>query len=221
VDAFCEDYACLVWGLVELFQATGDARWLDWALDLTAAQTTLFLDERDGGWFNTSGKDPSVLLRTKEDYDGAEPAAASVTVRNLLTLGHLVADPSLVDRARRALERYGPGLGQVARVMPLMLSNIALWHGRAPQVVLAGDETLALERIVAKTYVPGLTQIPLSPSGPDPALGERLPWLAAMTARDGRATAYVCRDFACQEPVTDAAALERQIEDTGRPRLIS
>ena len=155
VDAFCEDYACLVWGLLELFQATGDDQWLGWALDLSRTQMTLFWDERDGGWFSTTGEDPTVLLRMKEDYDGAEPAAASVTARNLLTLGHLSSDPALGDAARRTLERYGPGLGQVARVMPLMLSNVALWHGAAPQVVIAGvsgaDDTLALERVVAGT----------------------------------------------------------------------
>ena len=79
-----------------------------------------------------------MLLRMKEDYDGAEPAAASVSVRNLLALGHLVNDAALIERASRALERYGPGIGRVARVMPLMTSNIALWHGEAPQVVIVG-----------------------------------------------------------------------------------
>jgi hypothetical protein len=119
IDGFCEDYACMVWGLVELFQATGDLDWLDWALELTRVQTALFSDERDGGWFSTTGHDPAVLLRLKEDYDGAEPAAASVTVRNLLTLGHLAGEQALIDRAGRTLERYGPQIGRAVRVMPL------------------------------------------------------------------------------------------------------
>src|SRR5262249_41880647 len=76
VNGFCEDYACLAWGLIELYQTTGEARWLDWAVDLTTVQTTMFFDERDGGCFSTTGEDRSVLLRLKEDYDGAEPAAA-------------------------------------------------------------------------------------------------------------------------------------------------
>ena len=221
IDAFCEDYAYLVFGLIELFQATGDGPWLEWALEITRAQVELFFDERDGGWFATTGEDPSVLLRLKEDYDGAEPAAASVTVRNLLTIGHLVADTALIDTARRTLERYGPQLGQVARVMPLMLSNVALWHAGAPQVVIAGSpgasDTHALEQAVSRAYVPGLIQIPLPPEGAGDALGSRLPWLAAMSARDGRATAYVCRDFTCREPVADVAPLERQLGDITGP----
>jgi uncharacterized protein YyaL (SSP411 family) len=220
VDAFCEDYACMVWGLVELFQATGDESWLTWALELTHLQTELFWDERDGGWYSSSGEDASVLLRVKEDYDGAEPAAASVTVRNLLALGHLVSDTTLLDRAKRTLERYGPHLGEVGRVMPLMLSNIAIWHGGAPQVVIAGppdtDDTRALERVVAKTYAPGLLQIPRASSGDG---GSALPWLSAMSARDGRATAYVCRDFTCREPVTDPSALQRQLAEIGPRRI--
>jgi uncharacterized protein YyaL (SSP411 family) len=225
IDAFCEDYACLAWGLIELFQATGEGEWLRWAIDLTETQTTKFWDERDGGWFSTTGEDASVLLRLKEDYDGAEPAAASVTVRNLIVLGHLVSDPSFIDRAQRTLERYGPQLGQVSRVMPLMLSNVALWHAHAPQVVIAGARgaagTLALERVVARTYVPGLVAIPVAPEGPDALLSETLPWLSAMAARADVSTAYVCRDFTCREPVTDPAALEAQLTESTRPRLIT
>ena len=209
VDAFCEDYACLTWGLLELFQASGDARWLSWARELIEIQTRLFWDDRDGGWFSTTGEDDSVLLRLKEDYDGAEPAAASVTVRNLLVLGHLVSDRALIDRAGRTLERYGPQIGRVARVMPFMLLNIARWHGRATQVVIAGDpggaDTLALERAAAARYLPWAVHIGIGPAGASPALAEALPWLGAMQARDGQAAAYLCHNFTCQAPTTDPA----------------
>ena len=89
VDGYAEDYAYLIFGLLELFQAGGDPEWLEWALQLQERQDALFWDAVDGGWFSTTGKDPSVLLRLKEDYDGAEPAASSVSVLNLLTLAHL------------------------------------------------------------------------------------------------------------------------------------
>jgi uncharacterized protein YyaL (SSP411 family) len=86
-----------------LFQATGEVEWLDWARDVTRAQTSLFYDESDGGWFSTTGQDASVLLRVKEDYDGAEPAAGSVAVRNLITLGHLTSDAAVTAQAVRTL----------------------------------------------------------------------------------------------------------------------
>jgi hypothetical protein len=223
VDAFCEDYAYLAFGLIELFQATGDSRWLAWALDLTAVETDLFFDEADGGWFATTGADPSVLLRLKEDYDGAEPAAASVTVRNLITLGHLVADPTLTARAQRALERYGPEIGRVVRVMPFMVGNVALWNARAVQVVIVGppgdERRRALEATVTARYLPACVVIPLDPGRRD-ELGALLPWVAAMTERHGAPTAYVCQDFACQAPVTDAESLVAQLEMAAAPRRI-
>src|SRR5687768_9061130 len=82
IAGYAEDYAFLVCGLLELFQADGEARWLEWVMALQAAQDERFWDDSDGGWFSTTGADPTVLLRLKEDYDGAEPAAGSISVLN-------------------------------------------------------------------------------------------------------------------------------------------
>ncbi len=224
VDAFCEDYACLTWGLLELFQTTGDARWLEWAITLTDRQTELFWDESDGGWFTTTGLDRTVLLRLKEDYDGAEPSAASVAVRNLLQLAHLTGEGHYADRAQRSLERFGPALGRVARVMPFMLSNVAAWHGRSSQIVIvgpAGAERQALEAEVARVYLPFAVQVTVAPGEAQAALAARLPWLAAMPMVAGRATAYVCHDFTCQAPVTEPVELRRLVEEISAPRLIT
>jgi len=222
IDAFCEDYACLVWGLVELFQATGEGTWLDWALELTDVQTTLFFDEVDGGWFSTTGEDATVLLRLKEDYDGAEPAASSVTVRNLLTLGRLVGDDTLVARAGRTLERYGTGIGRVTRVMPLMVSNIARWHAGSVEIVVAGEDgpdAYALEPVIARYYLPFAVQVPIRSEAQRAGLS-RLPWLQAMPVPEGHAAVYVCRDFACQAPITDMESLTSELDALSSPRRI-
>jgi uncharacterized protein YyaL (SSP411 family) len=183
-------------------------------------QTERFYDEADGGWFSTTGTDPSVLLRLKEDYDGAEPAAASVTVRNLIRLTQLTTDANYLSRAGRTLERYGPGLGQVVRVMPLMMANVALWHGRRTEVVLAGKpgsaDLTALESALARRYAPFAVTIVLDP----PANLPGLPWLAAMGLKDNRATAYLCQDASCQAPTADPAELERQVQFAAEPRRI-
>jgi uncharacterized protein len=221
IDAFAEDYAYLAWGLIELFQATGDGQWLTWAQEVVDAETALFHDPRDGGWFSTTGQDASVLLRVKEDYDGAEPAAASVTVRNLVTLGHLLSDDRFTTLAGRTLERYGPHIGRAVRVMPFMVANIALWRGGGTQVVIVGArgaaDTRALEAAVAARHMPWVVLVPLDPAA-GPAVD--LPWMRGMTSREGKATAYVCSDFACQAPVTDAAALGQQLDEIIRGRRL-
>jgi uncharacterized protein YyaL (SSP411 family) len=87
IDGFAEDYANLILGLLELFQAGGDAAWLRWAIELQDRQEHLFADPDGGGWFSTTGADRSVIVRARDEYDGAEPSASSVSVLNLLTLG--------------------------------------------------------------------------------------------------------------------------------------
>jgi len=221
IDAYCEDYACLAWGALELFQTSAESRWLDWAVELTEAQTTLFFDDRDGGWYNTTGDDPSVLLRLKEDYDGAEPSAMSVTVRNLIRLSQLTGDAAFLDRAQRTLERYGQGLAGVVRVMPLMAANLALWHARRSEVVLAGEsgssDLAALERVTQERYLPWAVTVTRDPGSAPVA---RAPWLSSMAMREGRATAYVCYEFTCRTPATDAATLGPQLDEASAPRRI-
>ena len=177
-------------------------------------------DPADGGWFSTTGDDPAVLLTLKEDYDGAEPSAASVSVNNLIMLARLTGESAFLDHARRTLERYGPALGQVARVMPLMLANAARWQSPPLEIVIAGARdaagTLALERVRERRYLPGAVSIPAAGQAPPAAM----PWLSAMTQRDGNATAYVCQNFTCQEPASDPEVFDRQLKVAAEPRRI-
>src|SRR5690606_22270189 len=115
-----EDFAFLVWGLTELFQADPDPRWLTWAVALQRRQDELFWDDEHGGWYSTTGQDPSVLLRLKEDYDGAEPSASSVAVGNLLVLSHLVEEPAWPERIERTLALFGTRLDRAGRSVPMM-----------------------------------------------------------------------------------------------------
>jgi uncharacterized protein YyaL (SSP411 family) len=213
IEAYAEDYACLVWGLLELFQADGDAGWLEWARVLQARQDELFWDDHEGGWFSTTGRDPSVLLRLKEDYDGAEPSASSVSIHNLLTLAHLTGDEHARTRVERTLGRYGPKAGRAARVIPMMLAGLSRWHAAAMQIVIVGDddERRGLAGTVAGRYLPFAIEIPIRPSEQS-ALGSMLPFTAAMRRIGDRATAYVCHEFTCREPVTSTDALAAQLQ---------
>jgi uncharacterized protein YyaL (SSP411 family) len=105
--------------------------------------------------------------------------------------------------------------------MPLMAANLALWHGRRSEVVLTGDadsaDFRALERVVAGTYLPWAVTLTKSADAPAPA---QLPWLAAMTPKEGRATAFVCHAFACQAPTHEPAALEEQLANAAAPSRI-
>ena len=166
IEGYAEDYAYLICGLLELFQA--DRRrpsGSNGRSTLQPRQDELFWDDADGGWFSTTGRDPSVLLRLKEDYDGAEPAASSVAVLNLLTLAHLTGDAEALAKAERTLARFGPRIGAAGRAVPFMLSNLSAWHAgpKQTQIVLVGprdrEDTRALRSVLTRTYLPFATVI--------------------------------------------------------------
>ena len=215
VDAYAEDYAYLVFGLLELFQADGDPTWLEWAMTLQTRQDELFWDANDGGWFSTTGKDESVLLRLKEDYDGAEPAASSVSVMNLLTLSHLV--DSFSEKIEPTLGIFSSRVSQSGRVVPMLLAALSAYHAGTPQLVIVGDpaaqDTNSLYEVVRHRYRPTTIVVPVVPQSLDKTAA-LLPWIARMKMVDGRATAYLCRDFTCESPTTEAGELARLLDRT-------
>jgi hypothetical protein len=214
---YAEDYACLIFGLIELFQSDGDVEWLRWAIELQDRQDALFWDEAGGGWFSTTGEDPSVLLRLREDYDGAEPAASSVSVMNLLVLSHLGGDAGRGGPGRHGekmeatLRSFGRMLVQSARAVPMMLAALSTYHSGLTQVVVVGDatgeDTGRLHRALQRRYRPATLVVPVTPAN-QPAAASAMPWVANMRPMNGQATAYVCRDFTCDVPVTDPDALD-------------
>ncbi|MEY2880186.1 MAG: hypothetical protein RLZZ15_2566 [Verrucomicrobiota bacterium] len=220
-EGFAEDYAFFTQGLLDLYEATFDARWLAWAEKLQVKMDELFWDEARGGFFNSAAGDPHLVLRLKEDYDGAEPAPSSVAALNLLRLGAIFQDgaaapsPRLptdaagaprLHRARgvRCIEALRAQWMRAPHALPQMLCALELALEPPRHVVLAGDPAAVDFRALAAVLHERL--------GPRRAIlhaGPAVPWTVAMTPLGGRATAYVCEAFACQAPVTEPAALRR------------
>jgi len=212
IDGYAEDFAYLIAGLLELFQADADPVWIEWAIALQHRQDELFWDEAAGGWFSTTGRDPSVLVRMKDDYDGAEPTASSVSVQNLMVLSHLVHDAEWAERIERTLRYFGARLEKVGRAVPMMAAALSAHTAGLHQVVIAegdhGDGEMA--RGVARLYLPFALTLRVSPDRRR-ALAGRLPFVAAMEPVNGVTAAYVCRDFTCRQPVTTLDALQQEL----------
>ncbi len=210
VPAYAEDYAFLIFGLLELFQAGGDPQWLRWAIELQKRQDELFWDDSAGGWFSTTGEDPTVLLRQKEEYDGAEPAAGSVSAWNLLGLARLTGNAAFASRLEATLAAGAPALTQQGRSVPMLGAALSAYHAPGTQIVIAGapddPATRALLDVVAARYLPFAVVVPVDPARRE-AVAELLPWVAPLEPRAGRPTAYVCRNFTCRLPVVTPDAL--------------
>ncbi len=211
IGGYAEDYAYLIFGVLELFQATGDAEWLTWARALQARQDELFWDAESGGWFSTTGADPSVLLRMKEDYDGAEPSPTAVSALNAWTLAHLTGEAAYATRAAEALASFGGRLEDQGRAVPFMAAVLSASLAGSEQIVIVGRrdaaDTQALWRAAHQHYRPFAVMVLADPAE-QAALAAHMPWVAEMKMIDEKATAYVCRDFACDAPSTDPSVFQ-------------
>ena len=215
VDGYAEDYAGMAFGLLELFQADGDPEWLRWADQLQSILDARFYDPIDGGWFSTTGEDPTVLIRSKEDYDGAEPSPTALALLNLQVLTHLRPDADRTERIRQSIARFGTRLGEFARAVPMVLTAVVGEENGIGQLVLVeaegGEEPAqALREEAAGQYQPFLVEIPVSPLHA-PALQSAVPLLMGMAPVHGQSAAYLCANFTCRAPVTTPDALRAEL----------
>ena len=210
-EGFAEDYAYLIAGLLDLYEATFEVRWLQWAGRLQQTMDSLFWDEAGGGYFNSAASDASIVLRLKEDYDGAEPSQNSVAAANLLRLAAIFHDDPMRSRARRTIEALRPRWTSVPQALPELLCAIERALDAPCQVVVAGDsrkaDFQALVAVVRERLGP--RRVVLAADGGDGQcwLAERALWLAGMYPVDGRAAAYVCVGRSCQAPMVEPAEL--------------
>jgi uncharacterized protein YyaL (SSP411 family) len=211
IEGFADDYAMLIQGLLDLYEASFDVEWLRFAIQLQQRQDRLFFDEKNGGYFSNSGKDENVFVRMKDDNDGAEPAASSVAALNLLRLSQICDDPKIAERSRKTIDAFATILLQFPSSMPQLLVALDYSLSKPRQIVIAGkkdsSETKALLKEVHRHFLP--TTILLLADGGEGQkyLGEKNEALRAMSPVDGKPAAYVCENFTCKAPVTGAKAL--------------
>jgi len=211
VEGFADDYAFLIQGLLDLYEASLDVGWLRFAIELQETQDRLFFDEERGGYFSGLGNDPSILLRLKEENDSAEPAASSVAALNLLRLAQIRNDARLYARAEKTIEAFAPQIGHFASAMPQMLVALDLTLSEPRQIVIAGErdseDTRALVAEVHRHFAPNKILLLTDGGEGQKYLEEKLEALRGMKPVDGKPAAYVCQSFACKAPVTNPKAL--------------
>ncbi|KAG4913673.1 hypothetical protein JHK84_054129 [Glycine max] len=170
--AFLDDYAFLISGLLDLYEFGGGINWLLWAIELQETQDALFLDRTGGGYFNNTGEDSSVLLRVKEDHDGAEPSGNSVSAINLIRLASMVAGSKAEhykQNAEHLLAVFERRLKDMAMAVPLMCCAADMLHVPSrKQVVVVGERTSGdFENMLAAAhalYDPNRTVIHIDPN---------------------------------------------------------
>ena len=211
IEGFADDYAFVVQGLLDLYEASFDVEWLGWAIELQHTQDRLFFDEKNGGYFSNSGRDESVFVRLKDDNDGAEPAASSVAALNLLRLSQIYDESKLAERAKKTVKAFAAILSQFPSGMPRMLVAVENSLSKPRQIVIAGKkdslETKALLKEVHRHFLPNTIVILADANEGQKYLGEKNEAIRAMSFVEGKPAAYVCENFTCKAPVTDVKQL--------------
>jgi uncharacterized protein len=210
-NGYLDDYSHLIDGLTRLFEATGEARWVDSALDLARVMIDEFADEAEGGFFYTGKNHEELIARMRDAFDNATPSGNAMAATALLRLAALTGRDDLQDAGRRALGSARFVMEQVpmAAGQSLVALDFLLAPAREFAVVAGADpaEFRAALRSISARFLPHKVVAP-SPASPSPDLARVVPLLADRPSRDGRTTVYICERFACQEPVVGLEALE-------------
>jgi uncharacterized protein YyaL (SSP411 family) len=207
VEANLDDYAFLVWGLIELYEATFNARYLEAALKLTNNMVRHFWDEDSGGLYLTPDDGESLLVRKKEIYDGAIPSGNSVAMLNLLRLGHMVSDADLEEKAAKIGSAFSGSVTKLLSAHTQLMGSLDFGIGPCYEVVIAGraeaEDTKAMLKALRTRFLPNKVVL-LNPGGPElSGIAKFAEFTINQPSIDGRATAYVCMNHNCQPPTTD------------------
>ena len=219
---YLDDYAFLIGGLLDLFEAGGDTRWLRSALALDGVLEADFEDRTGGGFFRTpAGADP-LLAREKPHYDSAEPSGNAAQLLNLVRLHDFTGDDRFRVRAERALGAFAATLNRAPTAAAEMLLALDYRLDTPKEVIIVapGERSEAdpfLERLGA-TFLPNRI-LAVAVEGSDlEEQAQLVPLLAGKYARGGQATAYVCEKRVCDLPTTDPAQFAEQIRRTNKER---
>jgi uncharacterized protein YyaL (SSP411 family) len=212
IAGYLEDYASLGLAALAVYEITFDERWLLRARDVGGSMVQWFWDKRSGSFFDTATDHETLITRPKDVTDNATPSGTSLAVELLVRLAELFGDAEARRVATQVAESLAPAVARYPLAFGHLLASIDMLVNGAVELAIVGDPTSpdfnALERAAAAVYVPALVV-----AAGHPIKGVAL--LEGREARDGRATAYVCRNYACDEPASTAATLEEQLSRAG------
>jgi len=217
IRANLDDYAFLIWGLLELYEADFAAGRLEEALRLNEELGKDFWDEGGGGFFFTAEEAGELPVRQKEIYDGAKPSGNSVMMLNLLRLGRIAGQPRLEEKAEAISRAFSHEVKHMPIGYAQLMAGVDFAAGPSREVVIAGQregaDTQAMLRAIRSRYEPNQVVLLRETGEAEPAITKIARFTRYLTGIENRATAYVCRDYRCESPTTEVAELLEQVHE--------
>ncbi len=220
--AFADDAVLLAAALLDVFELTSDARWLDLARSLMDEVERDFADPTNGGYFLATSHHESLFLRDKPDHDGPVPSVNSVATLTWLRLYTFTDEGTYRARAETTVRAFSRTLAANPLALDYMLHALDWATDAAKEIVIVVPEgrgamtssARPLLDVLQRRFVPNSVLVIATEADIEGELGRRLPWVREKRTRDGRATAYVCERGACQLPTSDPQTLARQLSES-------
>jgi uncharacterized protein YyaL (SSP411 family) len=208
IPAFLDDYALLVWGLIEFYETTFESIYLEKAIDLNTFLLKHFWDSEKGGFYFSSDDTDTILIRKKEIYDGAVPSGNSIAALNLLRLARLTGDSEYEDKASHIIRTFSHVIFETPAAYTMLMVALDFALGPSSEVVIVGkprsSDTEELLEALRRSFIPNKVVMFQSEEEGDHDISRLAGFTKDLHTIEGKATVYVCKDFHCDFPTTDS-----------------
>ena len=207
LDAHLDDYAFMAWGLLELYEATFATKYLSQALDLMNIMVEDFWDDKNGGFFLGSDQSEKLIVRSKTAYDGAIPSGNSVAVMNMVKLTRITGNTKWAELAEKTIRAFSEDVNRTPTGYTLMLTGFMFDTQNSKEIVIVGDSrnrnTIKFLHTIRTSYAPHKVLLFKDTSVSENRLEQLANWTSTQNSINGKPTAYVCKNFACNQPTSD------------------
>jgi uncharacterized protein len=211
-----EDYAFFIRGLLDVYETTFEVRYLEKAISFQQIADEFFLDREMGGYFTVASDAEQLIVRAKKLYGGAIPSGNAMSIGNLSRLYRITGNPEYATRNDELIRAFSGEIAEQPMVYPLALCGLDFNFGPTHEVVISGEHadagTRAMIAALRKEFRPNQVVILRTPENAD-ALAKVAPYTETQVSVGGKATAYVCRNFACKVPTDDIATMLKSIDE--------
>jgi uncharacterized protein YyaL (SSP411 family) len=206
-EAQLADYAFFIQGLLDLYEASFKIEWLQTAIKLTEEQNALFFDTDKGGFYDISGNDPTVLVRTKEVFDKAEPSANAIAILNLLRLSQMIGNEQYHEMASKSIICFSTSIENTPQVLPQFLVAVDFSFSKPVQFVLSGNKEhpvlCDMLNEIHSRFLPNKVVLLADGAEGQEFLKEHVPFFRMLAMVNGQQKIYVCENYTCELPISD------------------
>jgi uncharacterized protein YyaL (SSP411 family) len=221
-DAHLADYAFFIQGMLDLYEASFQIEWLQKAVKLADDQIAMFYDNQKGGFFDTPGTDPTLLIRMQEVFDNAEPSGNSIAILNLLRLSHIIGSSRYYEIACKSLTRFSELIEKYPPALPQLLVALDFSLSKPMQIVLAGSRKHPVIREmideIHSRFLPNKVILFADGAEGQTFLSRYVPFFKNLSASNGKQMVYICSNYTCELPTSDVETMIQTLENTHREK---